>query len=230
MPSGPVSTSNYLVDRPIELVMSNAAKRDSVVFIVDDNADVRDGLSALLETVGLRSETFASTSEFLQRRPTDEACCLILDVRLPGTSGLDFQTELAKAHINIPIIFITAYADVPMSVKAMKAGAAEFLTKPLREQDILDAVRGELERDRRQREQDAKLHALESRLEMLTDRERDVMAMVAAGLLNKQTAVRLGISEGTVKVHRHNLMTKLGAKSVAQLVRMADGLRISRPK
>ena len=207
--------------------MPDASENDSVVFIVDDNADVRDGLSALVETMGLRCETFASTSEFLQRKMTDEASCLVLDIRMPGTSGLDFQTELANAQIHIPIIFITGHGDVPMSVKAMKAGAVEFLTKPLREQDILDAVRVALERDRKQREQDKELRALQSRFEKLTERERDVLALVAAGLLNKQTAAALGVSEVTVKVHRHNLMTKLEAKSVAQLVRMADTLGIT---
>ena len=210
--------------------MPDTSKSDSVVFIVDDNADVRDGLSALVETVGLRCETFESASKFLQRKLTDEASCLILDVRMPGTSGLEFQTELANAQIHIPIIFITGHGDVPMSVKAMKAGAVEFLTKPLREQEILDAVRVALERDRKRREQDKELRALQSRFEKLTDRERDVMVHVAAGLLNKQTAVALGVSEVTVKVHRHNLMTKLEAKSVAQLVRMADTLGISRDK
>jgi FixJ family two-component response regulator len=205
-------------------------KNDPVVFIVDDNADVREGLSALLETIGLRCETFSSTNDFLRRRPTDEICCLILDIRLPGVNGLDFQTELINAHIQIPIIFITGHGDIPMSVRAMKAGAIEFLTKPLREQDVLDAIRIALVNSKKQREHDEESRALQARFETLTNRERDVMSFVTAGFMNKQTATELGISEVTVKVHRHNLMAKLGVRSVAELVRMADALGIDRPK
>ena len=211
--------------------MATAPKiTDPVVFIVDDSGDVRDGLSALLETVGLRCETFSSTSDFLQRKPTDEICCLILDIRLPGVNGLDFQAELINAQIHIPIIFITGHGDIPMSVRAMKAGAVEFLTKPLREQDVLDAVRIALENSRKQREHDEESRALQARFERLTNRERDVMSFVAAGFMNKQTASELGVSEVTVKVHRHNLMAKLGVRSVAELVRIADALGIDRSK
>jgi RNA polymerase sigma factor (sigma-70 family) len=201
-------------------------ERDPVVFIVDDDADVRDGLSALLESVGIKCETFNSTNKFLQRKHADEVSCMLLDIRLPGTGGLDFQDQLAKANIQIPIIFITGHGDIPMSVKAMKAGAIEFLTKPLREQDVLDAVRVALERASQQRERHKALTALRASFETLSAREREVMALVAAGLMNKQIAIKLGISEVTVKVHRHNLMAKMGAPSVAELVRMADALRI----
>jgi RNA polymerase sigma factor (sigma-70 family) len=204
---------------------------DPVVFIVDDNVHVRNGLSALLETVGIKCETFKSTNDFLHRKHADEVTsCLILDVRLPGTGGLDFQDQLAKANIEIPIIFITGHGDIPMSVKAMKAGAVEFLTKPLRNQDILDAVRVALERASQQRDRDKALTALRVTFEALTDREREVMALVVKGLMNKEISAELGISEVTVKVHRHNLMAKLGIRSVAQLVRMADALRNDRRK
>jgi RNA polymerase sigma factor (sigma-70 family) len=204
---------------------------DPVVFIVDDNVHVRNGLSALLESVGIKSETFRSTNEFLHRKHTEEvSSCLILDVRLPGTGGLDFQDQLAKANIEIPIIFITGHGDIPMSVKAMKAGAVEFLTKPLRDQDVLDAVRVALERASQQRDRDKALTALRVSFESLTDREREVMALVVTGLSNKQISTELGISEVTVKVHRHNLMAKLGVRSVAQLVRIADALRSDRNK
>jgi RNA polymerase sigma factor (sigma-70 family) len=211
-------------------VMPVRQERNSVVFIVDDNVDVRDGLSVLLESVGIKCETFESTNEFLQRKHADEVSCLLLDIRLPGTGGLDFQDQLAKANIQIPIIFITGHGDIPMSVKAMKAGAVEFLTKPLREQDVLDAVRVALERASQQRERHKTLTPLRASFEALTDREREVMALAVTGLMNKQIADELGISEVTVKVHRHNVMTKLGARSVAELVRMADALRIDHSK
>jgi RNA polymerase sigma factor (sigma-70 family) len=199
-------------------------ERDPVVFIIDDDADVRDGLSALLESVEIRCEIFSSTNEFLQRKNADEVSCLLLDIRLPGTGGLDFQDQLAKANIQIPIIFITGYGDIPMSVKAIKAGAIEFLTKPLREQDVLDAVHLALERASQQREQHKAQTALRTSFETLTAREREVMTLVVAGLMNKQIATKLGIGAVTVKVHRHNLMAKLGARSVAELVRMAKVL------
>ena len=198
------------------------------VFVVDDDADVRDGLKMLLESMGLGCKVFGSTKDFLQEQRPDGASCLILDVRLPGSSGLDFQIELAQGHIDIPIIFMTGHGDIPMSVKAMKAGAVEFLTKPLREQDLLDAVNVALERDRAKRAQDDQLHELRARFESLSDREREVLSLVTAGLLNKQVAAEIDLSEVTVKVHRHNLMKKLGAKSVPDLVRMADLLNASR--
>jgi FixJ family two-component response regulator len=205
-------------------------ERDPVVFIVDDNVHVRNGLSALLASVGIECEAFKSTNDFLHREHADEVSCLILDIRLPGTGGLDFQAQLAKANIEIPIIFITGHGDIPMSVKAMKAGAIEFLTKPLREQDVLDAVRAALERASQQRDRRKALTALRASFKALTDREREVMALVVRGLLNRQISAELAISEETVKVHRHNLMAKLGVRSVTQLVRMADALDRSRTK
>ena len=202
------------------------SKVEQIVYVVDDDADVREGLSALLQSVGLKVVALSSTVEFLTHKRSEEPSCLILDVRLPGLSGLDFQAELAKAQNEIPIIFITGHGDIPMSVKAMKAGAIEFLTKPFREQDILDAVRVALERDRARRELQMQTQSLRSRYDSLSDRERQVMRLVCAGLMNKQVAAEIGVSEVTVKVHRHNLMKKLDAGSLAELVRMADALRI----
>jgi RNA polymerase sigma factor (sigma-70 family) len=202
------------------------SKVEQTVYIVDDDVDVRDGVSALLQSVGLKVVALSSTVEFLTHKRSEEPSCLILDVRLPGLSGLDFQAELAKAQNEIPIIFITGHGDIPMSVKAMKAGAIEFLTKPFREQDILDAVRVALERDRARHELQIQTQSLRSRYDALSDREQQVMRLVCAGLMNKQVAAEIGVSEVTVKVHRHNLMKKLDARSLADLVRMADALRI----
>jgi FixJ family two-component response regulator len=201
-----------------------------IVYIVDDDADVREGLQNLLQSVGLRSETFSSTTALLKSKLADEASCLILDVRLPGLSGLDFQAEVAKEQIKVPIIFITGYADVPMSVKAMKAGAVEFLTKPIREQDLLDAVRTAVDRDRARRQHDSDMQELRANYDSLSLREREVMRLVVSGLMNKQAAAEIGISEVTLKVHRHNIMKKLRARSLAELVRMADSLGIPRWK
>ena len=206
--------------------MLNSPNAEGVVCVVDDDFDIRDGLKLLLESVGITCIAFSSTREFLESEQIGNAGCLILDVRLPGSGGLDLQAELTRAQIRTPIIFITAHGDIPMSVRAIKAGAIEFLTKPFREQDLLDAVRAALERDRMQRIQDQDLHDLQARFETLTDRERKVMTFVIAGLLNKQTAAQMGISEVTVKVHRHRLMNKLGAKSLPDLVRMAEILRV----
>jgi FixJ family two-component response regulator len=206
------------------------SKVDQIVYIVDDDADVREGVSTLLQSVGLEVVALSSTMEFLAYKRSEEPSCLILDVRLPGLSGLDFQTELAKAQSDIPIIFITGHGDIPMTVKAMKAGAVEFLTKPFRDQDLLDAVRVALERDRARRELKMQTQSLRSRYDSLSDRERYVMRLVCAGLMNKQVAAEIGLSEVTVKVHRHNLMKKLDARSFADLVRMADTLRIARGK
>jgi FixJ family two-component response regulator len=194
---------------------------DPIVLVIDDDPDVREGLKALLQSVYLRSEAFGCVSEFFRYKLPDRASCLIVDVQLPGLSGLDFQFELAKVQIGIPIIFITGYSDISMSVRAMKAGAVEFLTKPLREQDLLDAVRAALDRDRKRREQDDRIHNLHVRFDRLSSRERQVMTLVAAGWMNKQAAAEIGISEITVKVHRHNMMKKLNAKSIPDLVRMA---------
>jgi FixJ family two-component response regulator/signal transduction histidine kinase len=201
-----------------------------IVFIVDDDQDVRDGLKDLVESVGLRAITFTSTMEFLRYELPDVPSCLVLDVRLPGISGLDFQTELTAAQIGIPIIFITGHGDIPMSVKAMKAGAVEFLTKPIREQDLLDAVRVAIENDLTRRTDERRTQDLRHRYDALTTREKEIMALVTAGLMNKQTAAEIGLSEVTVKVHRHNLMKKLGAHSLAELVRIADLLDVSHMK
>jgi len=200
--------------------------KQQIVFVVDDDADVREGLRSLLDSVHLGCEVFASAKEFLNRKPSETVSCLILDVRLPGPSGLDVQAELAAAHIDIPIIFITGYGDIPMSVRAMRAGAVEFLTKPVRGQDLLDAVGIALERDRARRERDGKLNDLKARYGTLSERERQVLQFVTEGLLNKQIAGQMGLSEVTVKVHRHNMMKKLGARSVPDLVKMAEALGI----
>lgn len=207
--------------------MSVQVTNNPVVYVVDDHPDVRDGLQALFESVGLRSETFGSTAEFLKGSRGDQPSCLVLDVRLPGLSGLDFQTELSKAQIDTPIIFITGHGDIPMSVRAMKAGAVEFLTKPFRDQDLLDAIELALEKDRLRRIQEAEKSELKSRYESLTPREREVFPLVISGRLNKQIAAELETSETTVKVHRGQLMKKMGADSLADLVRMGERLGIS---
>ena len=194
------------------------------VFIVDDDPDIRESLRSLVRSVGLEVNAFGSVSEFLKAERPDGPTCLILDVRLPGRSGLDFQQDLSAANIHLPIIFITAHADVPMSVQAMKKGALEFLTKPFRDQDLLDALHLGLARDRARWENERELAALQERFEVLTSREREVMARVVKGLLNKQIASDIGISEITVKVHRHNLMRKMRASSLPDLARMADRL------
>jgi FixJ family two-component response regulator len=203
---------------------------ERIVYVLDDDADVREGVSALLESVGLNVVALSSTAEFLAHKRSEAPSCLVLDVRLPGLSGLDFQTELVKAQISIPIVFLTGHGDIPMTVKAMKAGAVEFLTKPFREQDLLDAVGVALERDRVRRELQTQRQALQGRYDALSDRERQVMSLVCAGLMNKQVAAEIGVSEVTVKVHRHNIMKKLAARSLADLVRMADALRSPRGK
>jgi FixJ family two-component response regulator len=200
-----------------------------VVFVIDDDASLRASLADLFASVGLHVEAFGSAAEFLRRQRHDGPGCLVLDVRLPGLSGLDFQAELAKANAQLQIVFITGHGDIPMTVKAMKAGAFEFLTKPFRDQDLLDAVQRALELDRRQREEHRSASELRARFEALTPREREVIALVSAGLMNKQIAGELGLSEITVKVHRGNAMRKMGAKTVAELVRMVQNLGLQRP-
>jgi FixJ family two-component response regulator len=195
------------------------------VFIVDDDADVRESLRELLESVGLHSQSFGAAQEFLAVGRTDGPSCLILDVRLPGISGLDLQHELKRGRISIPVIFLTAHADVPMSVKAMKSGAVEFLTKPFRHQDLLDAVQRSLTRDRILRENERELTELRHRCERLSVREREVMNLVVSGMLNKQVAAELAASEATIKMYRSQVMKKMQAKSLPELVRMADKLR-----
>lgn len=197
-----------------------------VVFVIDDDRSMRDAINTLLSSSDLRAATFASLQEFQLAKRLDLPSCLVLDVRLPGGSGLDFQRDLATAKDHIPIIFITAYGDIPMSVQAMKAGAVDFLSKPFRNQDLLDAVHRALERDRMRRHHDAEIAALRKRLESLTPRERQVLPLVVSGLLNKQIAGELGITEAAAKVHRSQLMRKLGAESVAKLVKMALKLGI----
>jgi FixJ family two-component response regulator len=200
---------------------------DGLVFIVDDDAGTRESLRNLVRSVGLRVEVFASAQEFLRSQRADVPAFLVLDVRLPGLSGLDLQKQMAAAERQIPIVFITGHGDIPMTVRAMKAGAVEFLTKPFRDQDLLDAIQQALDRDRQAREQRAEVEELRSRYRLLTPRERDVMALVVTGLLNKQIAAELGTSEASVKVHRQHVMEKMRAGSLAALVRMAD--RIGRP-
>jgi FixJ family two-component response regulator len=199
-----------------------------VVFVVDDDESMRKGLGSLLRSVGLRVETFATAPEFLAVNLPRAPCCLILDVRLPGLSGLDFQAKLASARVEVPIIFITGHGDIPMTVRAMKAGALEFLTKPFRDQDLLDAVQIALERDKARHESEDVLAQMRAKFETLTPREQEVMACVTRGLMNKQVAAEIGVSENTVKVHRGNVTRKMGAKSLAELVRMADLLGVRR--
>jgi len=198
----------------------------SIVFVVDDDASVRQALRSLVRSVGLHAEIFASPREFLEAKRPEVPSCLILDIRLRGKSGLDFQRDLAEAEIHIPIIFISGHADVPMSVQAMKAGAVEFLTKPFRDQDMLDAIHDALERDRRRRRQEAEIVELRERFDSLTPREREVLPLVVAGLPNKQIASEIGTSETTAKVHRAQLMRKMGAASLPDLVRMAGKIGI----
>jgi FixJ family two-component response regulator len=207
-----------------------AAETPPVVFVVDDDHSVREALSSLFRSVDLRVELFGSAAEFLQRKPSDGASCLVLDIRLPGVSGLDFQAQLQKANIRIPIIFMTGHGDIPMSVRAMKAGAVDFLAKPFRDQDMLDAVSAALQRDRRAREAEDSMAALRSAYGLLTAREREVMALVTTGLMNKQVAGQLGLSEITIKIHRGHAMKKMNAKSLADLVRMAENLGLHQPK
>ena len=207
-----------------------ATTAEHVVFIIDDDVAMRETLSSLFRSVGLRVELFGSAREFTQIKMPDTASCLVLDIRLPGISGLDFQAELAKADIRIPIIFMTGHGDIPMSVQAMKAGAIDFLTKPFRDQEMLDAVVRALERDQKRVDSQKVVADLRVRFDSLTSREREVITFVIDGLMNKQIAAELGVSEITVKVHRVNMMRKMRARSVIDLLGMADLLGIRRPK
>jgi FixJ family two-component response regulator len=200
---------------------------EPIVFVIDDEAQIRDGFKSLIRSIGLRAETFASAREFMQAKRPDAPACLVLDVRMPGLSGLDLQRELSEAQIHIPIIFITGHGDIPMSVRAMKDGAMEFLTKPVRGQDLLDAVQMAIERDRESRNERANLSGIRKRFDSLTPRETEVLNLVVAGLLNKQIADQLGTSELTIKTHRAHVMEKTQAESLAHLVRMAERLRNS---
>ena len=203
---------------------------DCVVFVIDDDESVRTSLKSLFESIGLHVQLFASADAFLRSERPDVACCLVLDVRLPGLSGIEFQSELAKAGLDIPIIFLTGHGDIPMTVQAMKAGAIEFLTKPCRDQELLDAVRLAIERHRARRKDGQHRSILRDQFASLSPREKEVVALVTAGLLNKQIAAELKISEVPVKMHRGNIMRKMQARSLADLVRMADVLGLSRSK
>ena len=210
--------------------MTEAFETDAIVFVIDDDPSMRKALTNLFRSVGLRAEVFGSAREWLESKLPEVASCLVLDIRLPGPSGLDFQAELVKANIQIPIIFMTGHGDIPMTVKAMKAGAVDFLTKPFRDQDMLDAVAVAIERDRTRRKEGKIVAELRAVFETLTNRERDVLALVASGLMNKQIAAEIGLAEITVKIHRGHLMRKMGARSLADLVRMAEMLGIRRAK
>jgi len=200
------------------------------VFIIDDDRGIRQSIQDLVESVGLRAESFATGEEFLRRKPTHDPSCLVLDVRLPQINGLDFQRRLAETGVHIPIIFITAHGDIPMSVRALKSGAVEFLTKPFKDQDLLDAIHLAVQRDSAALEQRAAIHDLQERYQALTAREREVMALVVCGMLNKQIAGEIGASEATVKIHRGHVMQKMQAGSVVDLLRMADKLKLSARK
>jgi FixJ family two-component response regulator len=201
---------------------------EPVVLIVDDDEVVRSSLDSLLRSVGMQARLFRSTSEFLQKPIPDAPCCLVLDVRLPGTSGLDFQTDLEKAGIRVPIVFITGYGDIPMTVKAMKAGAVEFLAKPFGDGEFLDAVRAAIQKDFRERAANKWVEKIKKGFLTLTPREKEVIVLVTSGLMNKQIAAKLGVTEITIKVHRGNVMRKMSAKSLAELIRMSDALELKR--
>jgi FixJ family two-component response regulator len=205
-----------------------ASGEQPIVYVIDDDESMRRALTNLFQSVSLRVQVFGSAPELLQSKLPDVASCLVLDVRLPGLSGLDFQTELAKANIHIPIIFMTGHGDIPMTVRAMKAGAVDFLAKPFRQQEMLDAVAVAIERDRNRRKDDEMVSNAQARFETLTPRERDVLALVAAGRMNKQIAAEIGIAEITVKIHRGHIMRKMGTRSLADLVKITEMLRIRR--
>src|SRR5882757_7173766 len=207
-----------------------ASAREPIVFVMDDDESMRRALTNLFQSVGLKGEVFGSAPEMLHSKLPDVASCPVLDIRLPGLSGLDLQTELAKANIHIPVIFITGHGDIPMTVRAMKGGAVDFLTKPFRDQEMLDGVVMAIDRDRKRREADKIVANLQTLFETLTPREREILALVSSGLMNKQTAAEIGLAEITVKIHRGHIMKKMGARSLADLIRMAETLGIRRAK
>jgi FixJ family two-component response regulator len=206
-----------------------AAGPPPIVYVIDDDAAVRDSLSSLFRSVGLEVELFASATEFLRKKPPDRPGCIVLDIRLPGVSGLDFQEQLAKSGIQTPIVFMTGHGDIPMSVRAMKAGAVDFLTKPFRDQDMLDAVFAALESDRKRLESDRETAAIKALYDALSSREKEVMYFVTKGLRNKQIAGEMGLSEITVKIHRGHVMRKMGVRTLADLVRIAERLDLLNP-
>jgi len=207
-----------------------SAETEPVVFVVDDDDSLRKALGNLFRSVGLRTEMFSSASELLASKLPDAPSCLVLDIRLPGVSGLDFQAQLARTNVHIPIIFMTGHGDIPMTVRAMKTGAVDFLTKPFRDQDMLDAVAVAIERDRKRRTDEKAISGLRARFEQLTPREQEVLGFVAAGLMNKQIAAEMELAEITVKIHRGHIMRKMEARSLADLVRMAEALGVRRSK
>jgi FixJ family two-component response regulator len=208
----------------------HSAETEPVVFVVDDDDSLRKALGNLFRSVGLRTEMFGSASELLASKLPDAPSCLVLDIRLPGVSGLDFQAQLARTNVHIPIIFMTGHGDIPMTVRAMKTGAVDFLTKPFRDQDMLDAVAVAIERDRKRRNDEKAISDLRARFDQLTPREQEVLGFVAAGLMNKQIAAEIGLAEITVKIHRGHIMRKMEARSLADLVRMAETLGVRRSK
>ena len=210
--------------------MTKGSESEPIIFVIDDDASVRNSLCNLFRSVGLRTEVFESARELLLSKLPDVASCIVLDIRLPGVSGLDFQSELVRANIHIPIIFMTGHGDIPMTVRAMKAGAIDFLTKPFRDQDMLDAVATAIERDRKRRSDERLVSGIRVLFESLSPREREVMTLVTAGLMNKQVAAETGLAEITVKIHRGHIMKKMGAKSLADLVRMAEIVGVRRTK
>jgi FixJ family two-component response regulator len=218
-------TSNAMTSNPMT---NTATEQQPIVFVIDDDASIRGALTRLFRSVGLGTEAFGSATELLQAKLPDAPSCLVLDVRLPGQSGLDIQAELTKANIHIPIIFMTGHGDIPMTVRAMKGGAIDFLAKPFRDQDMLDAVATAIERDRERRNNEKSTAGLMTTFKSLTPREQEVMTLVASGLMNKQVAAEMGLAEITVKIHRGHVMKKMGARSLADLVRMADQLGVRR--
>jgi FixJ family two-component response regulator len=230
LPSQASVREGFVVIQPTPAKQIDAIPERPVVIVVDDDPEVRDALGSLFRSVGLEPRLFGSTAEFLQHKLPEAPCCVVLDVRLPGVGGLDFQAQLIQANIHVPIVMVTGHGDIPMSVRAMKAGAVDFLTKPFRQQDMLDAVARAIERDRQRRDSEKSLAELRGRFESLTPREREIMTLVTAGLMNKQVAAEVGLSEITVKIHRGHLMRKMGVRSLADLVRAAEALGLRQTK